>query len=65
MATTMPLRQPKEIKLTLSTITNASISDFTKSLTECATILGCKVTGFNAKPTDNSGRIFAMTLSSS
>ena len=51
MATTMPERKPSESRLTASTMTKASINDFTKSLTELATMLGCNVTGFKLRPT--------------
>ena len=61
IATTIPLRQPKEIKLTLSTITSASINECTKSLTELATILGCNVTGLSSKPTVSCACARAMT----
>ena len=50
IATTMPVRKPSESKLTPSTMISASINDSTKSLTECATILGCEVTVSNFRP---------------
>ena len=50
-ASTMPVRKPKDNRLTPNTITNASVKECTKSFTECATIFGCGVTVLKLKPT--------------
>ena len=56
-ATTMPVRQPSERKLTTSTISSASAKVWTNSDTDCSTICGWSAICVTSMPTGSSAMI--------
>ncbi len=64
IATTMPVRKPKLMRLTISTIAIASATASTKSSTECATACGMLETSTSSRPAGSERRSSAALRSS-